>query len=536
LVPLLYVCPVAGNSAWTAKDTMMATVKGTNGGDTLYGTSAADTIQGLGGNDTLKGFGGADGLDGGTGIDAAFYSDSAVGVAVNLATGRGIGGSAQGDTLVNIENLFGSNHNDTLTGDDGNNELHGLSGNDILVSADGDDRLAGGDGNDILKGGGGSDHLDGGAGIDTADYSAALAHVSADLGNGGIAGGEAFFDRFVDVENLTGSPFGGTLFGNDGANVLRGLDGNDGLFGFAGNDTLIGGSGIDGLDGGVGADTMRGGAGNDNYTVDNVGDVVIESAGEGIDGVATTISYTLGPNVENLFLFPTFPGGIDGTGNELDNFISGNARDNVIDGGGGADRMLGDAGNDTFFVDNAGDSIGEFGGDGIDIVRTSVSFTLTPGADVELLGTQSNSGTAAINLTGNASGNVVFGNDGNNVINGGDGRDELSGLGGEDFFTFDTPLNAATNLDTIDDFNVADDTILLADAIFSSLSAALGNLPAGQFVIATAAQDADDHVIYNNATGALFYDSDGNGAASQIQFATLSTGLALTHLDFFVTG
>ena len=93
----------------------MATINGTNSGDSLYGGAAADVINGLNGNDTLKGFGGADRLDGGNGIDTVFYGDSTAGVGINLATGRGVGGSAQGDTLISIENVFGSNFNDTLS-------------------------------------------------------------------------------------------------------------------------------------------------------------------------------------------------------------------------------------------------------------------------------------------------------------------------------------------------------------------------------------------------------------------------------------
>jgi serralysin len=137
-----------------------------------------------------------------------------------------------------------------------------------------------------------------------------------------------------------------------------------------------------------------------------------------------------------------------------------------------------------------------------------------------------------INLTGNASGNTVRGNNGHNVINGGDGRDDLIGLGGPDHFLFDTAPNAATNVDRIVDFNVADDTILLENAVFTTLIP--GGLTAGRFVTGTAAQDADDRVIYNSGTGALFYDSDGTGGAAAVQFATVSAGLSLTSLDFFV--
>jgi Ca2+-binding RTX toxin-like protein len=94
----------------------MATINGTNSGDTLYGTSAADIISGLNGDDSLKGFAGADRLDGGNGIDTVFYGDSTAGVGINLDTGRGVGGSAEGDRLISIENVFGSNFNDSLIG------------------------------------------------------------------------------------------------------------------------------------------------------------------------------------------------------------------------------------------------------------------------------------------------------------------------------------------------------------------------------------------------------------------------------------
>jgi Ca2+-binding RTX toxin-like protein len=136
----------------------------------------------------------------------------------------------------------------------------------------------------------------------------------------------------------------------------------------------------------------------------------------------------------------------------------------------------------------------------------------------------------AIDLAGNASGNVVRGNNGNNVLNGGDG--ELTGLGGADSFLFDTALSAATNVDVITDFSVANDTILLDDAIFSVF--ANGGLAAERFVVGAAAQDASDNIIYNSATGAVLYDSDGNGAAAAIQFTELDAGLALAHLDFLV--
>ena len=230
--------------------------------------------------------------------------------------------------------------------------------------------------------------------------------------------------------------------------------------------------------------------------------------------------------------------GMDGNdtlrGENGNDHIEGGDGNDLMDGGAGADTMIGGLGNDTYIVDNAGDTVSEAGGQGQDEVRTSVSWTLTAGADVETLRTTSDAGVGAINLTGNASGNVVRGNNGNNVINGGDGDDELTGLGGQDSFLFNTALSEAFNIDVITDFNVDDDTIVLDDDIFSS-SLTPGNSVAGsQFVIGAAALDAGDRIIYDDTTGAVYYDSDGTGGAAQIQFAELSPGLALTNFDFLV--
>jgi Ca2+-binding RTX toxin-like protein len=516
----------------------------TNGADIIFGYGGNDTIFGLGGSDLIEGGAGADDMDGGSGSDTVGYADSFSGVTVSLLTGTGTGGSAEGDTLVSIENIWGSHYNDTLIGDGGDNALSGLNGNDTLKGGGGADNLLGEGGNDTLKGGGGADQLNGGNGIDTVTYIDSPEAVLASLIINGAVGGDAQGDSFSNIENVTGSGYDDVLGGTDGANTLAGLNGDDELKGFGGNDTLQGGSGDDALlgndgndslNGGAGADMLEGGAGNDTYTVDDVDDEVIEHGGEGIDTVLASVSYALqnGADVETLATTNA-----NGTadlwlfGNSSGNNIVGNNGDNVLKGGGGTDQLTGRGGNDIYYVDSADDEIVESAGQGIDEVWTSATYTLTPGADVEVLRTTSDAGLSAIGLTGNSSGNVVRGNNGNNVIAGGDGDDELTGLGGADSFLFNTALNAAGNVDVITDFNVAADTIILENAIFGSLAA--GGLSAGQFVIAAAAQDGNDYIIYNDVTGALLYDSDGNGGAAAVQFAELSPGLALTHLDFFV--
>jgi Ca2+-binding RTX toxin-like protein len=330
----------------------MATIKGTNLGDTLYGTSAADVISGLGGDDIIKGGGGADRIDGGTGNDTVFYTDSRVGVAVNLLTGRGIGGTADGDSYVSVENARGSSFNDTLIGDDGTNHLFGLDGNDVLNGGGGTDSLDGGSGDDILKGGGGADVIAGGAGIDTVDYSQAGSGVHVDLVVGRGFGIDADGDTFSSIENITGSLFNDVITGSDVANWLRGGDGADELHGGAGDDTLDGGNDADNLDGGGGADTMIGGAGDDIYTVDNAGDVVVEDAGPGdLDQVIASVSYTLPANAEIEVVAAVLPftTSIDFTGNDFDQQLSGNDGSNVLQGLGGNDGLSGNGGFDRLF-------------------------------------------------------------------------------------------------------------------------------------------------------------------------------------------
>jgi serralysin len=510
----------------------------------IFGLGGNDTIFGLGGNDVIHGGLGADTINGGQGSDTASYATSTAAVAVNLALGTGDGGEAEGDVLISIENVTGSANNDALIGDAGSNTL------------------SGGDGNDNLTGGAGADNLIGGEGHDTARYEASSAGVTVDLFSGNGSGGDATGDTLDGMDNVIGSDHDDQLLGNDVTNLLNGRAGNDVLKGGGGSDTLFGGlgddllkggggsdllfgddnndvlvgeDGFDRLDGGAGADTMSGGADDDTYVVDNAADVVNEAVGEGLDRVQASASYTLAAGTEVEILETNNASGttaINLTGNNFGNQITGNNGDNQINGGGGADQMSGRGGNDIYFVDNAADSVAENGGQGLDEVRTSVSFTLTAGADVENLRTIDDDGVAAINLTGNASGNVVRGNNGANVINGGAGNDELTGRGGADAFVFDTALDAATNVDVIADFTVGSDTIRLENTIFSVFSA--GDLAAERFVVGPAALEANDNIIYDNVTGDLLFDVDGNGAAAAVRFANVGAGLALTSNDFLV--
>ncbi|MCS4534721.1 Ig-like domain-containing protein, partial [Neisseria montereyensis] len=148
--------------------------------------------------------------------------------------------------------------------------------------------------------------------------------------------GQAFIGYGTQIENLIGSEHNDYLAGNKAGNNIDGG---------AGNDIIDGGAGDDYLDGGKGADTLSGGIGDDMYMVDNIGDRVIELAGQGHDHVYSNINYTLTDHVEDLTLIGTTA--INGIGNAENNMITGNGLDNILNGMAGDDRIIGGAGSDT---------------------------------------------------------------------------------------------------------------------------------------------------------------------------------------------
>jgi Ca2+-binding RTX toxin-like protein len=208
--------------------------------------------------------------------------------------------------------------------------------------------------------------------------------------------------------------------------------------------------------------------------------------------------------------------------------LNGGAGNDTLDGGSGIDRMLGGAGDDTYVVDNSRDKIIEYNREGTDTVRTSLS-SYDLGSYLERL---EYTGTGAFAGTGNSLANTIVGGIGNDTINGGNGSDTLWGGGGANKFVFDsTP--GPTNLDRIMDFNASLDKILLDNADFRALKTT-GTLAASAFTIGTAAADASDRIIYDDHTGALYYDADGTGSAAAIHFADIGVGLSLTNLNFQV--
>ncbi|MFD2055713.1 M10 family metallopeptidase C-terminal domain-containing protein [Mesorhizobium calcicola] len=468
--------------------------------ENAVGGSGADTLIGNSGNNVLDGRGGADTMQGGLGSDT-YYVDN-LGDHVIDVIGQGtdnvqayVSFNLSGQELENLQLRSAANINGT--GNSIANIINGNSGNNIIDGLGGADTMSGAQGNDTYYVDNAGDHVIEGLGGGTDNVQA---YVSFNMGG-------------QDLENLqlrTSASINGT--GNSIANIINGNSGNN-----------I----IDGLGG---ADTMSGAQGDDTYYVDNAGDHVIDVIGHGTDNVQAYVSFNLsGQELENLQLRSA--ANINGTGNSIANIINGNSGNNIIDGLGGADTMSGAQGNDTYYVDNVGDHVIDVIGQGIDNVQAYVSFNLS-GQELENLQLRS---SASINGTGNSIANVIGGNSGNNIINGLGGNDTLSGSTGQDTFVFTTALNASTNVDTITDFSVADDTIWVDNAIFAALGGN-GTLTADQFIKNTTgfAGDGNDHIVYETDTGWLYYDSNGSVAGGSTHFATLAANLAVTNADFVV--
>ncbi len=392
------------------------------------GNSANNVIIGNAGNNIFDGGIGADKMVGGDGNDT-YIVDNIDDVIIEAErAGTDIVQSSVSYVLSNnLENLTlnGGSASINGTGNSLNNFLKGNAGNNILDADEGDDTLDGGIGSDTMLGGSGND-------IYIVDNTDDLI-VEAESAGTDIVLSSITYALRDNLENLTllGDSADINGIGNGLNNVLKGNGGSN---------ILEGGAGDDVLDGGRGADIMLGGKGDDTYIVDTILDVVVEAFGDGIDGVNASISYALGENLENLTLNGG-SAGLNGTGNALDNVLIGNAGNNILDagagddildGGKGADKMLGGAGNDTYVVDNADDLVIEELNTGIDIVKSSISYTLS--ANLEYL---TLSGFGNINGAGNSSSNMINGNSGKNVIDGGLETDIMAGGKGDDTYFVD---------------------------------------------------------------------------------------------------
>ena len=322
---------------------------------------------------------------------------------------------------------------------------------------------------------------------------------------------------------------------------------------------------------------MAGGLDDDWYYVDRVGDVVEERNNEGdADTVLSRISYTLGSNVERLWLLEA-SGAVNAAGNALDNVIIGNAQDNslsgeagddTIEGGGGvdvlaggsgddlllgnwtasppvpdlsADTMIGGSGNDTYAVTNTADTVVESSNEGIDRVGAYMSYAL--GANVENLRLYG----LAVDGTGNSLDNVIEGNGEDNWLHGAAGSDALHGAWGDDLLVGEAgsdTLTGGAGADTLRFEHLDEGADLIADFVSGTDRLALDNTGFGiagtgtlaangvSFVLGAAATGAGPAVIFNAVTHQVLWDADGAGAGGAQALATLVGVTTMSASDF----
>ncbi len=416
-----------------------------------------------------------------------------------------------------------------INGDATNNQLDGSSQNDEINGGGGDDILTGNGGLDVLRGGSGND-IYGFTGTETLVELANEGSDTIEI----AATGPTVFVIPTNFENIS---FGSTVahagIGNTADNTITGNIGADELQGREGNDTLNDG-------GDASADTLIGGIGDDIYIVGNRGSSTVELVGEGIDEVRTTFSiFALQNNVENLTATDNASHGAL-VGNALDNVITGGTgtddlfgregNDTLTGGSGAANTLLGQEGDDTYFVFVAGDSVIELAGQGIDTVRTTAgAYTLSANVEnltcISVIGTFTGIGNAENNtITGAVAGDFLSGLNGNDILIGANGADTLLGGAGADQFRYN---GGETGFDRILDFVSGTDKIALANTGFTHTATI-------SFVFGPAATalSAFSTFLYDTNTGIVSYDADGNGVGAAVQLAQLNLGQALTGADF----
>ena len=487
-------------------------------GNDLYdgrGGTVTGSIWLSGGNDTAFGGAGSEAfwlgeginfVDGGDGIDTLhFHSPAYVELSI---TGEQQTSATSRDTIRNIENLVGSEGDDFFVGNRENNVLDGAGGNDWLDGGLGNDTLNGGNGMDVLVDDDGSNSLSGGAG-----------------------------DDYLQVRS-------------SGSNTLDGGSGDDGLYSYGnGNDVLIGGAGQDTLHGGDGIDVaVFSGRFSDyviDFTPDAGGFITIRdtrAAGDGIDLLRDleylqftdrTIALTAPTNSAptSVSLSATSVGGNAPVGTVIGT-LSGVDPDgdplgyHLVSNPGNHFRIHGN----QLLVDRAltGETRFEIVVRASDPHGASIDRTFAIDVTAGLVAAS----TRSFSLKGGKAADVLTGGRGNDYLNGGLGNDKLTGGAGRDTFAFSTKLGPG-NVDRIVDFNHADDTIRLSKAIFGKLQK--GSLSKDAFWIGAKAHDKSDRIIFNEKTGALYYDADGSGTKyGAVKFAQLKAKTLLKADDFFV--
>lgn len=403
---------------------------GSDARNSLKGDLGNDTLLGMGGNDSITGGAGNDTIDGGLGTDIALYLGARADYTVTITAGRvvitdnnpnDIGGDEGTDTLVGVETLKFSDGTLTVPLGSAPTAL-------ALSHAEVPENSAGG----TLVGSFGATDPDAGDSFAYTLLDSAGGTFAVDGANLVVAAG-AILD-FETTPSLTVTARvtdgGGHTFDQAFTITLSDVQGPT-ITGTAAADKITGTAEGETIDGLAGADTMTGGLGNDTYIVDNSKDVAVELSGGGIDTVVSSVSFTLGANLENLVLTGTAS---KGTGNALANVLTGNDANNTLDGGLGADTMTGGLGNDVYVVDDLGDVVTERADAGTDTIKTMLgSYTLGIGNAIEAL---TFIGAGDFHGTGNELANTITGGAGNDTLWGGDDalKDSLKGGLGDDTY------------------------------------------------------------------------------------------------------
>jgi Ca2+-binding RTX toxin-like protein len=524
---------VTKNDGGTDTIVNVETIKGSDSNDTLSGSSLVDTFYGNDGDDKITGNGGNDTLYGGIGADTfvgtandgddyingengsdtidfstiTISADATGGrtvegviVDLNSASAQSIHSTFGTDTIVNIENIIGSNLSDSLLGNSEGNIISSGAGNDTINGGAGSDTINAGADNDLILQSNGEtsgDIIDGGLGIDTVNYSNMTQKIVLTLNgsdNGYVDVGTSGSDHIVkNVENIIGGTSHDTITGDLVANTL---------IGGAGDDTLDGGgasSGTDSLIGGLGADifivrdsaTVYDGATGADTAVDTVN----------FSAIATTkkVNVNLQTNsfkLDGLDIAGTTFLGIEGAiGGSLADTMTGTTGANKLEGGAGDDTLLGNGGDDIIDGGEGGETNGDFvsfnfNSTGV-IVNLATTTAQNTGAgnltirDVENL----EGGTGNDSLYGDGERNTISGIDGDDILRGGAGDDVLLGGDGNDI------LRGDSGNDILD--GGADTTGDIAD--YSHLSSGISvNLKAPSTAVGT-----NGYQVLNDGEGGL---------------------------------
>ena len=478
-------------------------VQARDGNDIIFGEQGQDALFGENGDDFLVGGKDADTLNGGAGNDTASYFTSASAVAVRLTTATGWSGDADSDSIINVENLEGSQFDDYLEGNKVGNLLSGLRGNDTLLGMSGNDTLNGGLGNDLLDGGLGNDLLNGEEGNDdfhgeqgndTLIGGAGNDYLDGESDNDILDGGTG--DDYVDGgegnDTLDGGLGDDTVDGDEGHDLLNAGDGNDILIGAQGNDTLYAGDGNDSLTGGDGKDILNAGDGNDfldggkgsDFLDSGAGDDTLTGgrsgndtlyAGEGNDKLHSGSGTDILDGGAGNDTLDASEGNDSISGGLGNDFIDAGSDNDTLDGGGGDDELFAESGMDKLF--------GQAGNDYLDAGSDNDYLWGGEGFDT-LLGQDGND-----YLVGDSGDDLLKGGDGNDTLFGGLGADTLYGNQGRDIFA----LAVGSGTDTFVDFVVGKDSLGLS-----------GGLSFKELTISQGMSDqAKDTLISLTATGEL---------------------------------